>query len=390
MMLKIQHLFANQGFTELVIIRVMAGSNFIFPVNTLLGCKYSVLKKIERVFTIDRRFRDIFVRSKAISGIMTFISMFDEIHFRRVEKKVIIEKPPVFIIGHWRSGTTFLHNLLTGMSDAAYPTTFHSVFPNNLFAFKGIIKWFMQLFLPKKRPVDDVKMDSSNPQEEEIAFGNAFFFSYYYWFYFPKQYEKIAERFLFMENITDEEKDQFTKNYLRFIKRTMMNTGGSRYISKNPPNTARIPVLLTMFPEAKFIYLSRDPYETLVSTFRFCKAFLKTLQLQELSETDLWRIVLHTYRSLVERYLRYKALIPEDQLIEIQYTELTNDPVNTISRIFDRFFPGQKEEKENIIQNIPSLSDHKVNTYHFDADFLKRVNDELGSLIREQGYALKQ
>ena len=276
--------------------RIMAGSEFIFPVNTLLGCKYSVLRKIERVFTIDRKFKDIFIRSKAISGIMTFISAFDVIRSRQLEKRITIEKPPVFIIGHWRSGTTFLHNLLSCMSDAAYPTTFHTVFPNNLFAFKGIIKWFMQFFLPKKRPVDEVKMDSSNPQEEEMALGNAFFFSYYYWFYFPKEYDKIAERFLFVEHITEEEKDQFTKNYLRFIKRTMMNTGGSRYISKNPPNTTRIPILLNMFPDAKFIYLSRDPYETLVSTFRFCKAFLKTLQLQEVSDDDLWKIVINTYR----------------------------------------------------------------------------------------------
>ncbi len=367
----------------------MAGSDFIFPVNTLLGCKYSVLRKIEQVFTIDRKFKDIFVRSKAISGIMTFISAFDIIRSKQLEKKVRIEKPPVFIIGHWRSGTTFLHNLLTGMSDAAYPTTFQTVFPNNLFAFKGIIKWFMQIFLPKQRPVDEVKMDSSNPQEEEIAFGNAFFFSYYYWFYFPKEYDKIAERFLFVEHITEDEKKQFTKHYIRFIKRTMINTGGSRYISKNPPNTARIPILLTMFPDAKFIYLSRDPYETLVSTFRFCKAFVKTLQLQEVSDDDLWHIVMSTYRSLIERYQNYKTLIPEDQLIELEYTELIKDPVYTLHRIFDRFFPELAAEKEKIIQNIPSHSHHKTNTYHFDTGFLKQINDEMGSLILKQGYSLK-
>ncbi len=367
----------------------MAGSDFIFPVNTLLGCKYSVLKKIERVFTIDLKFRDIFIRSKAISRIMTFISTFDDIRYRQLEKMVTIEKPPVFIIGHWRSGTTFIHNLLSCMSDAAYPTTFHTVFPNNLFAFKGIIKWIMQFFLPKRRPVDGVKMDSSNPQEEEIAFGNAFFFSYYYLFYFPKEYHEIAERFLFVEHITDEEKSQFAKNYLRFIKQTMINTGGSRYISKNPPNTARIPILLTMFPDAKFIYLSRDPYETLVSTFRFCKAFLKTLQLQEVSYAELWKIIMNTYRSLIERYQKYKTLIPENQLIEIQYTDLIKNPEHIVHRIFDRFFPEQDSEKEKIIQKIPSYTLHKVNAYHFNADFLQRVNDEMGSLIREQGYSLK-
>ncbi|UCG27925.1 MAG: sulfotransferase [Bacteroidales bacterium] len=321
---------------------------------------------------------------------MTCISAFDKLRSKQLEERVIIEKPPVFIIGHWRSGTTFLHNLLSCMSDAAYPTTFHTVFPNNLFAFKGIIKWLMQYFLPKRRPVDEVKMDSNNPQEEEMAFGNAFFFSYYYWFYFPKEYDEIAERFLFVEHITDEEQEKFKKNYVRFIKRTMINTGGSRYISKNPPNTARIPILLDMFPEAKFIYLSRDPYETLVSTYRFCNAFLKTLQLQEFNDTDLWKIVIDTYRSLIERYRRYKSLIPEDQLIEIQYKDLVNQPEHVLDTIFDRFFPGLPEEKERIIQHIPSLSEHKANTYRFEKDFIRWVNREIGPLIVEQGYSLRK
>jgi hypothetical protein len=144
-----------------------------------------------------------------------------------------------------------------------------------------------------------------------------------------------------------------------------------------------------MFPDAKFIYLSRGPYETLVSTFRFCKAFLKTLQLQEVSNAELWKIIMNTYRSLIERYQKYKTLIPEDQLIEIQYTDLIKDPESIVNRIFDRFFPEQDAEKEKIIQKIPSFTHHKVNAYHFNADFLQRVNDEMGSLILEQGYALK-
>jgi hypothetical protein len=367
----------------------MAGSEFIFPVNSLLGCKYSVLREIEHRFVIERKFRDIFIRSKAISGLITLFSTFDRIRSKYLEKTVVIEKPPLFIIGHWRSGTTYLHNLLCGMSDAAYPTTFHTVFPNNLFAFKGIIKWFMQIFLPPKRPIDEVRMDSNNPQEEEMAFGNAFFFSYYYWFYFPKEREKIADKFLFIENMSNQEKKRFKINYIRFIKRAMINTKGSQYISKNPPNTARIPILLEMFPDAKFIYLTRDPYETLVSTFRFCKVFLKTLQLQEMSDKDLWKIVINTYHSLSERYHKYKSLIPGENLIEIQYTDLIGDPEKTLEIIFERFFQGQDSDLEKIKKTIPTLSEHKKNTYQFTPSFINQVNQKIGNIILKQGYPLR-
>ena len=44
-----------------------------------------------------------------------------------------VTKAPVFIIGHWRSGTTHLHNLLCQDPQMAYASTYQSVFPDTLF-----------------------------------------------------------------------------------------------------------------------------------------------------------------------------------------------------------------------------------------------------------------
>ena len=64
-------------------------------------------------------------------------------------KKASFQKPPLFILGHWRSGTTLLHNMLCTDPEASFVTTYQGVFPNNL-ASKAVFKTFMRKFMPNK------------------------------------------------------------------------------------------------------------------------------------------------------------------------------------------------------------------------------------------------
>ena len=51
------------------------------------------------------------------------------IWYRRV-RRTEIKQPPLFIIGHWRSGTTWLHELLALDDRFTYPTTYVCFNPN--------------------------------------------------------------------------------------------------------------------------------------------------------------------------------------------------------------------------------------------------------------------
>ncbi len=90
----------------------------------------------------------------------------------RFKKKSIVTDP-IFIIGHWRSGTTHLHNLLCKDPQMGYITTYQSVFPDTLFNKLGrfLFKGFSSLLIPGKRQGDNVKLGPSLPQEEEFALG---------------------------------------------------------------------------------------------------------------------------------------------------------------------------------------------------------------------------
>src|SRR5688572_22986659 len=76
---------------------------------------------------------------------------------------------PIFIIGHWRSGTTYLHELMVLDDRFSYPTTYECFAPNHFLITEG---WFKKLFwfaVPAQRPMDNVKVGWDNPQEDEFA-----------------------------------------------------------------------------------------------------------------------------------------------------------------------------------------------------------------------------
>lgn len=115
--------------------------------------------------------------------------MFEHWKFRKRIKFTDINNPPIFILGHWRSGTTHLHNLLTQDPQFGYITMLEASFPKS-FLITNFFKFFMKSFLPKKRPMDNMEMGLYFPQEEEMAISNLIPFSFYNALYFP---EKLME-----------------------------------------------------------------------------------------------------------------------------------------------------------------------------------------------------
>ncbi len=364
----------------------MKKNEFIFGVNTLVGCKYSILKDLELNYQIEKKYLKIYRTSKFVSIITTGLSYFDELRYRSLSRNLIIKKDPIYILGHWRSGTTLLHNLLCSHKNVSYPTTYQTVFPNNLFFFRGLIKGIMQYFLPKKRLVDQVAMHVDFPQEEDFALGNEAGFSFYYWFYFPDDYQRITDEYLTPSTGDELKIQKYKQAYEKFIKRCILNVGGEQYIAKNPPNMARIPFLLDMFPGSRFVYTERNPYEVFLSTFRFHKGFLKTLQLQDMDDETLWKFIFQTYILTYNQYQEDKHLIPSENLVELKYEELINDPEGIYKSLHQGMFSDLETNEIKLKKVLQNHKNHSVNPYHFEKEYIDRVNSELGDMIEKQGY----
>lgn len=303
--------------------------------------------------------------------------------------EVEIENDPIFILGHWRSGTTFLHNLLSSSPDMAYETTFQSVFPDTLFNKVGnfIFETFMRLLIPKTRKGDNVKLSPDYPQEEEFALGSNVLMSYYYFWMFPREAKSFYDRYVRFKGIYEKDFLKWKKEYILQIKKAIANTGGKYFLSKNPPHTARIEVLLEMYPNAKFIYIHRNPIIVFLSTQHFFKTMLPNLQLQNFPSRKLDDLIFTIYKRMMNSYLAERYLIPKDNLVEIAFEDLEKDPLPTIKSIFDKLdIEGFEKSKGAILDYIESKKGYKKNAHTIRQKTLGKILKEWDFAMKEWGY----
>lgn len=315
--------------------------SFQFPVSTLVGSGFSNFRKILSGHVIDSKYRRRYLMTYAGSAILSLLTAIENRKVRKRVRNTPIEVPPIFIIGFWRSGTTLLHTMLCTDRHAAYVDTFQGIFPNHIFMHKAWISFLAKLIMPSRRPVDGVKLDLDFPQEEEIALGNMQPVSFYNFFYFPRDIEDIKRQSLYFDGMDEKDIQVWEEHYKHLIRSAILNTNGRQFISKSPPNTFRIPCILEMFPNAKFIYLSRDPLYVLSSFKKFATKVAQGIGFHVIDEEDLERPLCELYRELTARYDRDQHLIPKENLLEIRYEELIRDPVATVMKIYETFHLGE-------------------------------------------------
>ena len=296
------------------------GNFKIPPISTLSGTTLTNFFKTIKGQSIAPRYYFKLILTIFIILIASPFHLWEKIYFKNKLPKVKFEVPPVFIIGHWRSGTTFLHNVMCQAPDTAYLTTYQSVFPNNM-ASKFIFRTFMRIFMPNKRPSDNVKLNIDYPQEDEFAFSNVNPHSYYKFFYFPHNYENIYETSIYHKNLSEEEVKKWFSDYDEILKKAIIETKGSRLIAKNPVNTARIKYLLKSYPDAKFLYIYRNPVTVYLSAERFFTSLFPTLQLQKIDSGFIENMIFVTYKKILNDYLKQKDLIPEKNLYELKFED---------------------------------------------------------------------
>ena len=87
---------------------------------------------------------------------------------RRVDEMQLIDDP-VFIVGHWRSGTTYLHELMSCDDRFASPTSYQCFAANHFLLSERVVPKLLWFLMPSKRPMDNVKFGWNVPQEDEFA-----------------------------------------------------------------------------------------------------------------------------------------------------------------------------------------------------------------------------
>lgn len=357
------------------------------PVNTLVGADWKTFKQITAQQTIDKGYRTKYRLTKAICWLLSRLNGIEERRYRKRLENQAVNNEPVFILGHWRSGTTFVHNVLAHDKHFGYTTTYQTVFPHLMLWGQPFFKKTMSWLMPDKRPTDNMELNVDLPQEEEFALSNMFPYSYYNFWFLPQNMLEYCDKYLTMEQATAAEKQAFKTTFLKLIKTSLWNTKGEQFLSKNPPHTGHIREILEMFPHAKFIYLIRNPYTVFESTRSFFRNTIQPLKLQNISNEELEANIIEVYKRLYQRYEEDKQLIPAGNLIEIKFEDYEKDALAVTEKIYQTLsIPGFEKAKEDIIRYLDKKKGYKKNAYQYEARTIELVEKNWDFALKQWGY----
>lgn len=323
--------------------------------------------------------------------LLFFTSMFhwvDKRYFKGKIRQYKFKAPPVFIIGHWRSGTTFLQNLMARDPEFGFTTTYHAVFPNNLRS-KWLFKRFMSRFMPDKRPGDGVTLDVDLPQEDEYALSNITARSYYHFFYFPSAYKRMYDENVDFANDSHSSISRWQHQYRDLVAQSLINTNGNRALIKNPVNTGRISLLLDIFPDAQFIFLVRNPILVYLSSKKFFSELLLSTGFEVVSDRELSECIVYIYRRLMHDYIESRGRVDNDRIIEVRFEELMLDPLTTLNSVYSKFkFENFDKLKTEFEQYVSSQKAHKMNRYSIKRGELEYVGAQFEFAMSNYNYTM--
>jgi len=296
-----------------------------------------------------------------------------------------VDPRPLFIVGHFRSGTTLLHDLLAHDETFVYPTTFQVFFPRVFMTAKDLLRPAFEKSLPRHRHGDHVPLTVDGPHEDEFALGQLSPLSFYHALYFPKRGRQLFERGVFLDAESD--RARWHGLYARFLAKVSLEGGGRPLLIKNPAHSGRIPLLLERFPEARFIHIFRNPFAVYLSSFRFFRNFVDTYAFQRVSDSELRELVLHVYQRLMTRLFDDFARIPNGQLAHVGYEELLADPTTSVERSYHTLGLDLTEAlRDASSQAARAQAAFKTTTHVLDATSRQLVRERWGFALTRLGY----
>lgn len=298
-----------------------------------------------------------------------------------------LTEDPIFVIGHWRSGTTFLHTLMSQDDRLGYISNYQSWLPEQSLKIRPIPRQIFQHSLPTKRPMDNMALTLDSPQEEEYSLGNLGMFGFYQGWSFPRKMSAYFDRSVLFEGVTPGYIEQWKKAYLRIIKLAAHKNQGKRLILKNPANTARIKVLLELFPDAKFIHIYRNPYVVYPSTQNLYRKLLPIHTFQSFGEPEMGDNVLDFYQKLMQRFFETQSLIRPQNLIEVKYEDLEANPVGEVAKIYSQFGLAFEPMKTQLEEYWAAQPHYAKNQYRFEPEDVEKVSRHCQLTIDRWGYA---
>lgn len=295
-------------------------------------------------------------------------------------------QPPIFIIGHWRSGTTHLYNVMS-RGGFGFVDPLAAGLPWDLLGLVPLLRPWLERALPHDRFIDSIPVTPDSPQEDELALANMTTLSYYHGLYFPKRFPEAFYRGLFFDGCGPDEIAVWQRRFRTFLAKLSHARNGQRLLIKNPVYTARVAMLHDMYPGAKFIHIHRNPHQIFASMRNFFDKLFAELALQRTGNLDIDSVILATFSRMMDRLLEEAPRLPDGAFVELAYDDLVANPLASLAEIYRRLdLPDFEAAKPSFESYLAGVRGYRTNIYGDSDDAAALVERHWGRHLRIWGY----
>ena len=357
----------------------------------LSGIRLDVWLKLLKENKIDKEFYPQAAVITLESALLTPLAYLESFLFWIPIQFTKLKKDPIYVVGFWRSGTTYLQNLLTrdpqfGWFDPVSTITF-----GNSILLRKPLTALAEKGLKGARAMDDLEFQIDFPMEESHALTNLTDLSVSHMMAFP-DHGKGAKyvNAIFTDALSVDDRKRFYRLYTYLLKKLTYMKGGKQLLLKSPDNTARIAFLKRTYPRAKFINIYRNPYTVIRSALHMFRTEMDKYALSEsVSDQYLLDRVCLIFERVYRRAFRDLDNLGANDKIEIKYEDFIENQESYLEMIYEKLgIRGYEKAYPYFKEYMDSMQDYKTNTYDYSPELIAKVNERLGFYFERYGYEM--
>jgi hypothetical protein len=236
--------------------------------------------------------------------------------------------------------------------------------------------------------MDNIEWNMRSPQEDEFALCITTFKSPCMGWIVPKQRE-YYDRYLTFRGVPPDEVAEWRDAFMLFLKKLTYKYHRP-LVLKSPQHTARIKLLLDMFPGARFVHIHRDPLTVFQSSKKTFLVVIEMNRLQRMQTGGFDDWIIDQYRRMYDAFFEEREIIPKGQYHEIGFEELEANPVEEMRKIYEALnLPDFGYVEPALKKYVASIAGYKKNEFStLPPELRARIATEWRRSFEEWGYAV--
>lgn len=277
-------------------------------------------------------------------------------------------REPVFILGLPRSGTTLLHTLFAADPTHRVPLTWEIMSPSppdqrererrirSANRDLSMLRWLAPTF-------ENVHATGAELPQECVSLISPTF---------------MSDQFDTMYNIPSYRAWFFRQDlrpayefHRRFLQHLQFRSSAERWILKAPAHMFFAPALLSIYPDAKFVQLHRDPIDAVASVSSLV-TILRRVFSDSVDPVQVGQDAMVYWSEALKTFLAVRDKLPADRVCDVRYEEVRRDPIAAIRRVYQHFAWKMQPEAEQKMRATLTEQNSRTNGAHrYDAAYFQ-------------------